>query len=352
MRMRRLVAGAVAVMAVLAGGAQLVRADIDTTLQSMVAVPAPPAVLLGAQETATDILVFEESQGAALTTPITVDAAVPGEYRSNAELAPVTLPIGTVVCSHLIHFDPLASDSKATKGKVTFDWDVVGVIVLDATLDASDAELGAAGTTYPASGSLKDRGLELGNPRDRVTLDPAMRMVAVSVEASTVLDQVRVLTACPPPPVYVYTVKVVCGQASSLLLDEAIVTPGIYATDVNIANPNQAPADLAKRVIVLAAEGQEPVREPATAGAAAGEEIVLPGLHATMDDCQKIAELLQPAVPPSLGALPLTVGFLEIRSPVVLDVTAVYTTAATFLPGAGGRSVMEVEHIEGRLIGG
>jgi hypothetical protein len=70
----------------------------------------------------------------------------------------------------------------------------------------------------------------------------------------------------------------------------------------------------------------------------------LPGFSATMDDCCRIAEMLLGA-PPS-GPLPLTIGFLEIISPVELAVTAVYTVSG---PDSRTTSI-DVEIIEPRMI--
>jgi hypothetical protein len=57
-------------------------------------------------------------------------------------------------------------------------------------------------------------------------------------------------------------------------------------------------------------------------GRKASDRIVLPPHTATMDDCCRLAELLLGA---TTDSLPLTIGFLEIISPVELSVTAVYT---------------------------
>ena len=137
---------------------------------------------------------------------------------------------------------------------------------------------------------------------------------------------------------YSYAVKFVCGYNPDNvgiygdLLDkrggEPTVKFGNYATDINIYNfniygdPAQMPPYLEKRVLLLVDKGVPVGREPRTVGASGGELIMLPYGNATMDDCNRIAEMIWGAVP---TPFPLTIGFLVVGSTVELDVTAVYT---------------------------
>lgn len=138
--------------------------------------------------------------------------------------------------------------------------------------------------------------------------------------------------------IYSYAVKFVCGYNPDNvgiygdLLDkrggEPTVKFGNYATDVNIYNfniygdPNVWPPYVEKRVLLLVDRGVPVGREPRTVGSSGGELITLPYGNATMDDCNRIAELIWGAVP---TPYPLTIGFLIVGSTVELDVTAVYT---------------------------
>ena len=64
-----------------------------------------------------------------------------------------------------------------------------------------------------------------------------------------------------------------------------------------------------------------------------------------MDDCCRIMELLLGA-PSAAASVPLTVGFLEIISPVELSVTAVYTVS-----DLGNASIsMDVETVQAKLV--
>lgn len=178
--------------------------------------------------------------------------------------------------------------------------------------------------------------------------------------------------------IYSYTVKFVCGYNPDNvgyygdLLDkrggEQTVKFGNYATDVNIYNfniygdPAVIPPILEKRVLLLVDRGVPVGREPRTVGASGGDVITLPYGNATMDDCNRIAEMLWGAVP---SPFPLTIGFLIVGSTVELDITAVYTaqTCSNWLfspvkleclnangqPSDGSVSI-DVDQINGRKI--
>jgi hypothetical protein len=121
-----------------------------------------------------------------------------------------------------------------------------------------------------------------------------------------------------------YSVKFLCG----IQHEEcgcAPVRPGHYATEINIHNFQDREVKIEKRILPLVIAGAARGREPGFTQPTAFDTIVLPRQAATMDDCCRITELLfgaQPAQP-----VPLTLGFLEIVSPIELKVTAVYTVS-------------------------
>jgi hypothetical protein len=160
-------------------------------------------------------------------------------------------------------------------------------------------------------------------------------------------DRPTVVVTGAPPPVqgrFIYSVKFVCGVAQAHDCNCAPVVAGVYATEINIHNFQVPATVIEKHVIPLVFAGAAVGREPRFAGRKFSEKMELPGLSATMDDCCRIAEMLLGA-PPS-GPSPLTIGFLEIISPVELAVTAVYT-----VNGPNGRTTsIDVETIEPRRI--
>jgi hypothetical protein len=139
-------------------------------------------------------------------------------------------------------------------------------------------------------------------------------------------------------------VKFVCGEQSDDCCHCAPVRPGHYATEINIHNFHDREVSILKQVIPLVLAGAARGREPQTAGVTAREKILLPAHSATMDDCCRILDLLLGAKP--AAPVPLTIGLLEITSPVKLALTAVYTATA---PGSGSISV-DVESIAGEAV--
>ena len=179
---------------------------------------------------------------------------------------------------------------------------------------------------------------------------------------------------------YSYAVKFVCGYNPSNVgfgggppdahwfsAGEPTVKFGNYATDINIFNFNVNPdlppeAIIQKDVLVLVDRGLPVGREPRIVKSTATDGITLRSQQATMDDCNRIAELLWGVIP---TPYPLTIGFFLIQSTVELDVTAVYTSQACgnwiLSPdkldclnghnlGAGVSTSIEVDQIQGRRL--
>lgn len=142
---------------------------------------------------------------------------------------------------------------------------------------------------------------------------------------------------------FVYSVKFVCGVQPECDCECATVRPGIYATEINIHNFKCRDAEIEKSVLPLVLAGAPLGREPRVSKRRALERIKLPADAATMIDCCRITEVLLGA--PAPGAVPLTVGFLEIVSSVELQVSAVYTASDL----KSGCVSMDVETIAARL---
>ena len=135
----------------------------------------------------------------------------------------------------------------------------------------------------------------------------------------------------PPPGLYSYAVKFVCGfqpgntglltspDGVFIPFGEPTVKAGNYATDINIFNPGND-TEVRKKVLLLVEDGIPIGREPRVVGPVAFDDIGLPSCSATMDDCNRIAELVPPPMPFSLR-----IGYLVLTSREPLDVTAVYT---------------------------
>ncbi|GAB2842568.1 hypothetical protein [Ferruginibacter profundus] len=123
---------------------------------------------------------------------------------------------------------------------------------------------------------------------------------------------------------FVYNVKFVCGVQKNKFESEcegAIVSRGIYSTEINILNYGPKETTVVKAFIPVVVNNKAIAREPETQGIAGVDRVVLKPLHATMDDCCKITGMLKKAGADDL----LKIGFVEIISPVQLEVVAVYT---------------------------
>jgi hypothetical protein len=123
---------------------------------------------------------------------------------------------------------------------------------------------------------------------------------------------------------FVYNVKFVCGLQKNKFESEcegAIVSRGIYSTEINILNYGIKEVRIAKAFTPVVVQNKAIAREPKIQGPVNVEAVVLKPLHATMDDCCKITEMLKPIG----GDDQLKIGFIEIISPVQIEVFAVYT---------------------------
>jgi hypothetical protein len=166
-------------------------------------------------------------------------------------------------------------------------------------------------------------------------------------QTHSLLEKLRAIPAAAEG-LFAYSVKIVCGkQAGTNCCCVAGTRPGLYATEVNIQNLNLVQAPVIKFVQPLihlgAVLAREPdVTDPTKLPKRQVEEIILPPLAATMDDCCKIAEML----PPPSGETPLTIAILSIVSPVELSVSAVYTAN----PLNGDGISIDVEYIPSRRL--
>jgi hypothetical protein len=171
------------------------RADVVATSGAVVEVTPPPSVELNAFESDAEIRVFDEQQGVVLGSPLSVDISAPGLYGDPSDLTPAIIPAGTVVDSHLVRFDIVFTGTAINRsGTVQFADRILGVIIGDGALDASDG-LGAPGTTYPVPG-LVFRGAELF---ETDALDVGCDTLTLDLEAFETLDHVRVITAHEQP---------------------------------------------------------------------------------------------------------------------------------------------------------
>ena len=178
---------------------------------------------------------FDEEQDYVTKAPIALDVCTTntsafvicptprgGRVDATADLRAGTIPAGTCIDSHFLHADRPGVGSPTSgvvyDGSVSFDSEILGVILLSPGLIASDADPGLAPTvTYDATPT---RGLELDTEGDEITINTSAKRIQVGFDVRLAMDQIRVITLgdaskCP-------------GQAKTLSL-----TPTAAANRVN-----------------------------------------------------------------------------------------------------------------------
>lgn len=169
---------------------------IDTSGAILEIVP-PSSVELDALESNSKIFAFTEMPGLTLDYELAVDITSPGFYGEVGNLTPGSIEAKTVVDVYFIHFDPVKNLVNLL-GSITFDQDILGVIVLNESLDATDRMLGFPGTAYPTG--LNNRGLDFGGVySDFITLSEDRRTISINWQATRRVDQIRIITAIPAP---------------------------------------------------------------------------------------------------------------------------------------------------------
>jgi hypothetical protein len=183
-------------MAICLWGGPAAAGIVGTTGQVDVLSSPPASLKPGHLQSNSHVFAFTEQTDLTLSTAVKVDITTPGTYETDNSLTPGTINAGTAVESYFLHADPRNNDTMFD-GSVTFSTPILGVMVLSATLSASDAQLGATGTVYDTDDS--GRGLELTTGQDYVTLSSNLETLTFHFFTHANLDEVRILTAVPEP---------------------------------------------------------------------------------------------------------------------------------------------------------
>ncbi len=158
----------------------------------------PASVIEGAWERDDAILVFEEQvywaqAGQEIDVDIDVDRLASGAvtFDGSRDLVPGQLSeVG--VYSYYVHVDPVGRPTADRRMNcvLSFGEPIVGIILTDARLDATDSTLGFT-ARYPTG--VASRGVDL-DLTDALTLSADRSQIAIDFHASTVIDAMRVLT--------------------------------------------------------------------------------------------------------------------------------------------------------------
>jgi len=158
---------------------------------SLVMLDSPPPTLVGGQNEHPKLQIFKERSAFVLPQDVTCDTDQP--QRIYEGVGPeVSIPAGTVVDVYMGHFDAPGSGGTATNSTLTFSSEILGVIVSNKTLDASDAIIGLPGVDYPTGNP--SRRLEGGN--DQVFLSDDKKMIDFEwvLVGGGWIDEIRILT--------------------------------------------------------------------------------------------------------------------------------------------------------------
>lgn len=163
--------------------------EIINTTGDVVKVPRPKSIMIGDYESNTDIWAFVETDNFKLPIDVQVDISESGYYGN--QLTPSILPAGTVIDSYYLHHDPVRGEHTRVKGSITFDTEILGLIVADETFTASD--FFTEGSTRYATGQVA-RGIEVTSSQDWIELSSDRRTMTLMMVAGFPGDQIRIFT--------------------------------------------------------------------------------------------------------------------------------------------------------------
>ena len=171
---------------------------------------APPASVVIQNLTSSDFLrIFREQMNFTLTSDLGVDFTLAKVYDGTGDLPTThpTISAGTAIDSYFVHGDSLGSALVQFDGSITFDTEILGVILTNKIgtasnpgsklLETSDGILGYVGTAYPSAGNT-NRQVELGaslSGADQLELSADRRTLTLHLSVAEAIDQLRVITA-------------------------------------------------------------------------------------------------------------------------------------------------------------
>ena len=176
----------------------LVHADVVFTGSAHLT-GAPASVEANVWESNHRTRVFQEQSGLVLGEDLHVDITAFGRVDDTSDMTPGTIDAGTRVDSWFVHQDVVGPRGNLfLKGSITFDQEILGVIVNRESLLNSDGPLGNPGTVYPLG--LFPRGLDFGQDSEKIKVSADRHTLKFNLYTTTVMDQIRVITAAAPVP--------------------------------------------------------------------------------------------------------------------------------------------------------
>lgn len=207
--MKKVFGGILAALAALSAQSAFAAFGIVGTTGNVVETAQPASATVGTLESNSNVSVWFESNGA-LASAVSTDASAPGTYSTFASLTGGSIASGTNVSSYMLHSDTVGSAHVQFSGSVTFSGKILGVIVLNKNLVASDF------LTMTSHSNHKSRGYEMGSDRFTISAD-GKTLTLNRLDTSTIQDEMRIITAVVPEPASIAiwsTVGLVLGGAA------------------------------------------------------------------------------------------------------------------------------------------
>ena len=167
-------------------------------IAGVLTIAPPESVVVEMLTSFTNMFLFIEKTNFTLTSPVLVDVSAPVSLSSE-QLTSLTIPAGTLVNSTYLHHDQIGSSQNTQNASITFETDVLGVIVLQDHLVASNGQLGYPLTQYQTGSGSNGQGYEwtgrcstAAGDQDQITLSADQVTVCTNVYGAP--DDIRILT--------------------------------------------------------------------------------------------------------------------------------------------------------------
>jgi hypothetical protein len=175
--------------------------------------PPPSRVEFNAIESL-NVLAFNEKQNVILPKDVLADDGF--DFSKDSTSPNVLIPTGTLVSSHFIFFNPPTANRRIRwSGQVTFDQDILGIVVRRNAHKDTTGILGLEDTTY----NLRGRGLDLVTNfdflEDIVSFEDNVLSFSITT-SNTGIDPMRVITAASPATQAVPEPLTILGTGTAL----------------------------------------------------------------------------------------------------------------------------------------
>jgi hypothetical protein len=138
-----------------------------------------------------DAFLFEEFVGP-LASGIEVDMVLPGDYKQIPSIQDTAIPAGTVLRSYVLVKTPKPEkQANLVSGSVTFDEEIVGIIVQNTTADAFARAIAPSQMFVP--GKADHDWIDLYSQEDVLVLSQDRRTIEFAFETNDAPDTIRVL---------------------------------------------------------------------------------------------------------------------------------------------------------------